>query len=67
MIFFISLSFAITFKGSDSPVAFLKEPSALFAELRVLTHFASGVSSLINTFHFFSSPIVDFPVVRESL
>ena len=30
------------------------------------THLASSVSTRMNTFHFFSSAIVDLPVVHES-
>ena len=32
-----------------------------------IAYLASDVSSLMKTFHFFSSPIVDLPVVQESL
>lgn len=65
--FFISLNLPITPTGSVFPVAFLHSVSlpSLCRE-RKSTHCASGVSSRIKTFHFFSSPMVDLPVVQLS-
>ena len=68
ILFFISRNLVITCTGSDSPVARLSKVSAYQVDSSILaTYFASGVPNLMNTFHFFSSPIVDFPVVHESL
>lgn len=77
--FFISRSLAMTLMGSVSPVAFLRrvrrpDLTELQSDCNVWltptptpTHFASGVSSRMKTFHFFSSPMVDLPVVQESV
>jgi hypothetical protein len=75
--FFISRSLPMTLMGSVSPVAFLllsggttgAEPSPGYNAwlTPTPTHFASGVSSRMKTFHFFSSPMVDLPVVQESV
>ena len=70
MLFFSSLNLPITSYGSLLPVAFLQiamiDQRIHLAILAVVTHCASGVSSRMKTFHFFSSPIVDLPVVHES-